>query len=150
MSAKGQKRTFRHSFDHLFGASEQCRRNSETECLSGLQVDDKLKIGRLLNREVGGFFTFQDFIDIDSRAAKLIEVARRVRNETPGVDIGPVRVCSGQPAGCGKVHDLRAMRKQEAIRQYDHCIGFHTGNRCEGALEIINMDDLDNRLKRKA
>jgi hypothetical protein len=37
-------------FDHLIGAGEQRRRNGEPERLSGRQVNDEVKLGRLLDR----------------------------------------------------------------------------------------------------
>jgi hypothetical protein len=37
-------------FDHLVGASEQLRRNSEAQCLRSFQVDDQLELGRLYHR----------------------------------------------------------------------------------------------------
>ena len=44
MSAKCQKRTFRHSFDHLVGACEQRRRHGEAKRLGGFEVDDQLEL----------------------------------------------------------------------------------------------------------
>ena len=41
--------TERSLFDHLVGAGEQRRRDREAERPGGLEVDNKLELGRLLN-----------------------------------------------------------------------------------------------------
>ena len=50
MSALGQKRTLRHSFDHLVGALLKMKRYVESESLGGLDIDNQLKLGRLFDR----------------------------------------------------------------------------------------------------
>ena len=40
------------SFDHLVGAGEKRRWDRQAECLGGPQIDDELKLGRLLDRKV--------------------------------------------------------------------------------------------------
>ena len=47
MSALGQKRTFRHSFDYFISAQEERLWDRQTECLGAGQVDDELKPGWL-------------------------------------------------------------------------------------------------------
>src|SRR5712691_226127 len=52
------------SFDHLVGAGKHCWWNGEAESLRGLEIDGQLELGRRLYRQVGGFGTFQDTVDI--------------------------------------------------------------------------------------
>jgi hypothetical protein len=40
-------------FDHLVGEYEQVMRNSEAECMGGLEVDNEIEFGRLLDRDIG-------------------------------------------------------------------------------------------------
>jgi hypothetical protein len=53
-------------FDHLVGASEQGERHGDAERLRRLQVDNQLDLGRLLHRQVGRLFTFQDAARVDA------------------------------------------------------------------------------------
>jgi hypothetical protein len=50
MSALGQKRTLRHSFDHLVGTLLNMKRDVESERLGGPDIDNQLKLGRLFDR----------------------------------------------------------------------------------------------------
>ena len=58
MSAKCQKATFAPQqtallFDHLIGAGQQCRWHLDAEGLRGRQIYYKIKLCRLLDRDVG-------------------------------------------------------------------------------------------------
>src|SRR5262249_61283372 len=55
------------SFDHLMGGGDELVRHLEPERIRGLEVDDKLEFGRLLDRQVAGPFTLEDAIDIARR-----------------------------------------------------------------------------------
>jgi hypothetical protein len=48
-------------FDHLIRASEQFRRNIDAKSLGGVEVDDQIKFGRLLKRQIGGRNAVKDF-----------------------------------------------------------------------------------------
>ena len=47
-------------FDHLISKGEQLRGNFEAERLSGGQIDDQIKLGRLQHRQVGGLLAFEN------------------------------------------------------------------------------------------
>ena len=58
MSALGQMR----SFDHLVGDREEFIWDSETKRLGCLEIEDQLKPGRLLNRQIGWFCSAKNLI----------------------------------------------------------------------------------------
>jgi len=64
------------SLDHLVGGNEQLVRHGEAEHPGGLEIYHEFKLDRFLDREVGGFRALQDFVHINRRAAKLINVVR--------------------------------------------------------------------------
>ena len=47
------------SLDHLVRPQQQRRRDRQAERLGGLEVDDQLELGGLLDGEVGGFAPFR-------------------------------------------------------------------------------------------
>jgi hypothetical protein len=53
-----------NSFDHLIGASEQCRWQVKAKSLSGGEIDYQLIFGCLLHRQIGWFDAFENFIDV--------------------------------------------------------------------------------------
>ena len=59
MSAMCQKRTLRHSFDHLV-CDQLHEVESEGQRLGGLEVDDELELGRLHNWQVGRLLALQN------------------------------------------------------------------------------------------
>ena len=50
------------SFDHLIGSQQRRSCDIEAERLGGLEVEHKIELGRLLDRDVGGLGAFEDFV----------------------------------------------------------------------------------------
>src|SRR5580704_14641845 len=87
VSAKGQNRTHaarRSLFDHLVGSSEQVRWDGEAECLGSFEINDELKLRRLLHRQVAGMLTFEDAIDVLGRRPKQFRKINSIGYEPAG------------------------------------------------------------------
>jgi hypothetical protein len=57
-------------FDYLVGQREQRGRHSDAERLCRLEVDDKLKFGWLLDRQIGGLLSLENSPDVGRRLTK--------------------------------------------------------------------------------
>src|SRR5262245_36309462 len=66
MSALGHKRT---SLDQLVGALLEVKRNVESECLGGREINDQLEFGRQRDRKIARLLTFQYASNIDTGTA---------------------------------------------------------------------------------
>ena len=64
--AAGQRFTAA-SLDHLVGAGEQRGRNLDAERACSRQIDDELELGRLHDRQIGGFGALQEALRVDPK-----------------------------------------------------------------------------------
>src|SRR5262245_32525760 len=62
-------------------------RDRQSEDLRGVQVDDELKLGRLLDGQIRGVGAPEDLVDVGCRAAIQGGVVRAIRNEASRIDI---------------------------------------------------------------
>ena len=67
---------FRRPFQHIDW-------NGQTNLLSRLEIDDELKLRRLLDRKIRQFGALQDLVDVNSRAPLKIVVLRLVSIRPP-------------------------------------------------------------------
>src|SRR5262249_8196161 len=71
--------------DHLIRPRQHGRRNSKADLLSCLQIDDELKLRRLLHREVSRLGPFEDFVHGLGGPAPQVSVVRSIRHEASSV-----------------------------------------------------------------
>ncbi len=51
------------SFDHLVGEHDKLIRNCEAECLGGLEIDDEIEFGGLLDRDICWICSSEDLVN---------------------------------------------------------------------------------------
>jgi len=61
MIGSTRKRTFARLFDDLVSTAKQRLWHGETERLGGLEIDDQLERGGLLDRQIGGLSPLRSF-----------------------------------------------------------------------------------------
>ena len=58
------------SFDHLVGACEQQRWDRESEGFGGPEIDKRVELGGVLDRQVTGTITLENAVDIRRRPSR--------------------------------------------------------------------------------
>ena len=93
-------------FDDLIRPREKLRRNRQSDLFRRLQVDDKLKLRRLLHRQISRFGAFQESCPRKQRRLPIeVIVVRPVGHETALIDKLLLKVNSRQAVFAGKLDD---------------------------------------------
>src|SRR5262249_59591512 len=69
------------SFDRLVGAADERQRNREAERLCGLEIDDQLHFGGLLDRQIGGLLALENAAGVDGSQTIHVGGARSVAHQ---------------------------------------------------------------------
>src|SRR5262245_25302990 len=104
------QRSKRASLNQLVGKQLHRVRHRKTEHLCGLQIDHKLKSGRLQDWKVRRFGTLEYSGRVVARQLIRICDARAIADQTPGNNKFAKVVDRGKPMFCREGNDLRAAR----------------------------------------
>src|SRR5215475_12737136 len=124
------------SLDHLVGADKESGWHRKTERLGGLEVDDQLDFGGLLDRQVGGFLALENAARVEATQAKHIgEVVSIAHEPAGGSEFGKLvdRRNSVAERQCG---ELFGSAGEECIRTNDESAGTQLGQGREGRVDL--------------
>src|SRR5262245_36925521 len=76
-------------FDHLVGAGEKGRRDSEAESLRGRKVYDEVELGRLLDRDFAWLRPAQNLIDVVGSAPEQVREVWSIGHQATRFDVVP-------------------------------------------------------------
>jgi len=121
------------SFNHLVRAGEDRLRDSQTERMGGLEIDDQFEGRRLLDRQIGRLGTLQDPSGVNAGLTKESGEVRAIADQPAGHDETPVpRDRRNGMTRCQR-YELIAPAKQEGIGGDEECVGMQLG---EGRLDL--------------
>src|SRR5450631_2358803 len=94
----GKTREHGPSLNHFVGAQQYRLRNREAERLRCLEVDDKVELGRLLDRQVGRIGALENLVHIASGATEKVSKVRSIGHQAPEFHLLPIREHAWQPS----------------------------------------------------
>ena len=123
-------------FDHLIGGHLHDQRHREPKRPRCLEIDDELEFHRLLDRQVGRLFTFENPPGVAASEAKGIGNTRAVTDQSANVGkLSQIIDCRERMARC-EPDQLIAPTQEERIGAYDDGINMLLNETREGCVDI--------------
>src|SRR5262249_23556388 len=139
------------SLNYLIRPRQQRRRDGQAEGLGGLEVDDQLELGGLLDGEVGGLGTLEDLVDKRCGAAIQTGCTVPVGHEAPSVWKQGIKLSGwGQLPLQGKPTDLTRRDRYvvRAVEQQAICAGLELRERLRDTGRVAQSNKLHLHLGR--
>ena len=105
--------------DHLVGAGKERRRHSEAQCLRSLEIDDKLKSGGKLYRQIGRLRAFENLINQSGSPFVHIDQIRLVAHEATSFNSAPLPKHGGQLIADRELCNLMVDTGKRRIGRHD-------------------------------
>src|SRR5215813_592401 len=133
----GHKRKWQASFDHVVGAGEQQLRYGEAEHPGSFEVDQELKLGRLLDGKITWFRTPENLQHIFGCTAEKIVKVDSVTNQAAGPHCLSPWVYGWQPSACRQIHKVAMVHVEHRARQNRECLCPLFDHRVERGVEVL-------------
>ena len=125
------------SFDHLVGAQQERRRQLDADRFGGLEIDDQLKPGRLLDRQIGGLRTVENLRHVGGDAAQARLDMDSVGHEPARLDVGPEDEHRRKAVLKGQLRDVALVRGKQGTGQNEQHLRRALGQGPECRIDII-------------
>ena len=89
---------------------------SRPSAFGGLEVDDKLELGRLHDRQVGRFSAFENAANIDANLTLRVQVARPIADQSSDIDVEAPRIDRGDGVAGRQLRQLHTPHWSRAGR----------------------------------
>src|SRR6516162_8435782 len=133
-TAREQRRGI--SFDDLFGAREDRRRDRQAERLSSLEIDHQLEFCRLLDRQIRRLGAIENFSDVNADLAMDRRKAGAIADQTTSLGVYTPRINRRNRLTYGQCYQLLAMAFEKRISLDDQAVGAQLGEGSEGGADL--------------
>src|SRR5262245_33835187 len=138
------------SFNHLVGELLKLKRYLKPQRLRSLEVDHKLELGRLLDRQFGGFRTLKNFARVDAALAISIGEVRSVAHQAAGYRVLSQFEHRRHRIPCCQRGDLKALAREEWIGDHEDRANLLANKIGERGVDLdLRASLLDNELQPK-
>src|SRR5262249_1489401 len=110
------------SLDYFVCTIQHIGRDRQADLLRGLQIDDELELGRLLDREISGLDAFQDLVYVSVRATEQVGKLWRIAHKPPVLHIFSGKEYNREPAFYREVCNPFPMRIEDGACQHKDCV----------------------------
>src|SRR5215475_7860203 len=141
MSALGQKRTLTLIGQLICAGKHRCR-NFEAKRLRGFEVDDQLKFGWLLDRQVSWLGALQNLVHEVRSVAVAVGKQRSIAHQTSCFGVLVMPIHGGQFVFCSKLCKPCAMKGGEGIRKDDYTVGTFASHRLKCGFKFLGVSYL--------
>src|SRR5258705_4559660 len=137
--------------DHLVCPLEQRLRDRQPERLRGLHIDDQLKLGGLLDRQVTRLGAFQNLVDVGGDRAQSIQGDPTVAQQTSRLYPPSTPIHRRQFGLCRELDKLVPLSwsTEWSASEHDQRIGVSSFHRCKRPLKFLERF-YDRRQNREA
>jgi hypothetical protein len=133
-------------FDPLVGDRQHTRRHFDAERLCGLEVEHKVKFGRLHHRQIGGLDALEDLPGIDTDLMIRVREVGAVAHQPAGFDQMTVVIGCWNLVARRKRGKLCGAVVEEPVGSDEYGIGALARERCKGRINLVDRTGFEDRL----